>query len=193
MISGNEWKRKLFHVLLGALLIALFYFDILGSWGFYWILVAGAFSSMVFTYHRFSVIKWFLEQFDRLEVVPGRGALTFVAGMTLSSALFEKHIALVCMALITVGDAAAALLGGYFGKRSLVFNLDKTVEGSLGFLIFGFLGALLFGTVTQAYLAALVGTFIEMIPFPKTRIWHRLLLDDNLLVPLIVGVLLSFL
>src|SRR3972149_10870601 len=109
----RELRRKLFHVILGAILAFLFWQDLISAWALYWILFAGALASATFTYRRIPAIAWFLNRFDRPEVVPGRGALTFLADFTLSAALFEKNIALACMMLLTFGDGMAGVVGTY--------------------------------------------------------------------------------
>lgn len=187
----RELRRKLFHITLGSVLAFLFWQDIIDAWRLYGILFAGAVISAVFTYRRVPFIAWFLDRFDRPEVVPGRGALTFLAGFTVSAALFEKNIALACMLLLTFGDGIAGIVGHYFGRRKIPFT-GKTIEGSVAFLLAAFLSCWPVVGAVNAYAFAIAGMVAELIPFPKRRIWQRLLLDDNIVVPLAAGIATSF-
>ena len=186
---AKEWKRKLFHILLGAALIFLFWQDSIGAQTLAAILLVGVIVSGAFMVRRFKVIAWFLELFDRIEIIPGRGALTFIAGLALAAALFPKNIALAAMAIVTFADAAAAIAGTIWGRRANPLNRSKTIEGSVAFLLFAFISSWLFVPAVGAYSAAITGTLVEAaLPSASQRsIWLRLVLDDNLLIPLIVG------
>lgn len=103
---------------------------------------------------------------------------------------YKLHIAVGMMAL-SLGDAAAALIGKNFGKRKLrlkIFDKNKTVEGSLAMLAFAFLGIFYllltftdlpwFLTLPSAIILAAIGAFVEAIAVRGL---------DTIMVPLVVS------
>lgn len=103
---------------------------------------------------------------------------------------YKPHIAIGMMAL-SLGDAAAALIGKRFGKRKLksrIFDPNKTVEGSLAMFTFAFLAIfallliftelpLLIIVVSSLVLAAL-SAFVEAIAIRGL---------DTIVIPLIIS------
>jgi len=102
---------------------------------------------------------------------------------TLSIFLFSKPIALAAIGFIILGDISSALIGRKYGK--VTFG-DKTLEGSLGF----FVACLVVIVVIPDFplligvAGALIATFVEALD---------LAVDDNLLVPVISGVVMQLL
>ena len=70
-----------------------------------------------------------------------------------------------------------------FGRTKLSFNRGKTLEGSLIGFVFAFFGALFFVNPFMAASGAAVAMLIEGLPLP---------LNDNLVLPLVTGALLTF-
>lgn len=105
----------------------------------------------------------------------------YASGIILSLIIFPPHISYVSIAILTLGDGFASLFGKKYGKRHYKFNKVKSLEGSIFGFIFAFLGAALFSDILRALIAAMAGMSIECLPTP---------VNDNLLVPLIVGLLL---
>ncbi|MFC1565201.1 diacylglycerol/polyprenol kinase family protein [candidate division KSB1 bacterium] len=86
---------------------------------------------------------------------------------------FPKDFAIVSLMILTISDAAAALIGRKFGRIKIV---DKTLEGSLAFLSTALVIGLIYPGISngQAITAAVSATVIELIPQP---------LDDNFVIP----------
>jgi len=189
MSPMNEWKRKLLHLVLGTILLILYAEGLVSATHLWFLAGIGALVSLGQYLSPLAAIAWFLDRFDREESIPGRGAITFIAGLAIC-ALFPREIALAAMAMLVWGDGTAALVGTYVGQRRLWQG--KTVEGSISFLLFGFAAAWAFVSTITAYSAAIVGTIVELIPLPKGSKWNPGdILDDNILVPLIVGIVLT--
>lgn len=186
---AHELRRKLFHILLGIILILLFWSGIISSITFFVLFLIGVAISLVYVYEPVAFITYFLRRFDRIESVPGRGALTFMAGFTLAASLFSKNIALACMAVLTIADAAAALIGR-FGNIPYSWAKHKTFEGGLAFVFFAFIASVPFLPITSGYLAAITGAVVEGAPRPNGS-FLKLLLDDNIIIPLAVGIVLA--
>jgi dolichol kinase len=106
------------------------------------------------------------------------GATNILASGWLCPLLFTRPAAAVGMTVIILGDVAAALIGRRWGRHRF-FN-GRSIEGSLAFLVAAAIGATLIPGVnlilglTAAVLATVVEAFSRRV-------------DDNLSVPLIVG------
>ncbi len=128
-----------------------------------------------------------------------KGAITGATHYLISALLcilcFDKHLAIVCIFFMVLGDTAAALVGKMWGRTKLIGK--KSLEGSAACFIVCTVSALfllsLFGSDTQADSevsiivvavgGAFVATTVELLP---------LRLDDNLTVPLISGAAMQF-
>ena len=104
----------------------------------------------------------------------------FISGF-LTVLIFEKNIAIFAMLTLSLADATAALIGKKWGKRKL---FDKTLEGSITFLIISIALAMLLPDLFRlgAIVAAIVATLVELLPSP---------IDDNLMIPISIATTLS--
>lgn len=106
-----------------------------------------------------------------------KGFIYFFVGILVTICIFRFNMAIVNAAIIILvfGDSFSTLVGVRFGRHSLPFQNRKTIEGSLAFLIVGFLGA--FTQVSTA--VALVGAISGMLTEAYSPV------DDNVSIPLI--------
>lgn len=116
------------------------------------------------------------------------GAPAFTGGVFLAFVLFKENIALAALIPLIFGDRAGLIVGKSMGRISFK---GKTLEGSAGCLTVSFLLYLLMKGVWPGvfgyapgilFAAALIGTLAEALPRP---------FDDNLTIPLAVGVFMS--
>lgn len=113
------------------------------------------------------------------------GATNVLIAATICVVIFPKLIVLTAFPILIISDSVAALFGRRFGKRKF---LQKSFEGSLAFFVFALI-VISFTpkmeySVTEyliAATAALVGTIVE------AGSWK---IDDNLSIPLSVGVVM---
>ena len=120
---------------------------------------------------------------DRRELL--KGPLYFTLVMNFMGTIFlYSPGALLSMGFLGWGDGLAPVFGKRFGKHKYHIFSDKTIEGSLAFLFFGFIGALLFNllffgqiNILLLITAAVVTTVIEGVS-PKDI--------DNILIPFAV-------
>lgn len=133
-----------------------------------------------------STNKW-LDEFvlkrERPEEFPLKGAIYFFLGAFLAFELFAPLHAAAAVAVLALADAVATLGGNYFGAHKLPVNRKKSWEGSIAFLAISLVLLLFFVRPEKALVVAVLTTFIEMLP----RV------DDNITIPLAVGILLSVL
>lgn len=103
--------------------------------------------------------------------------------------IFPKVIAVISFMILIISDISAALIGRRFGKHKI---LDKSIEGTAAFIISAFLIVWIVGTIYRAdvwffiagYLGAFVGGIAELVS-------TKLKLDDNLSIPISVGITMS--
>ena len=143
--------------------------------------------------HRF--IEWVFAPIMRPEEQPPFGGPVVINGATwmcvtaaLCALLFPAPIAAASLAMLMVGDGAAAVVGRRFGRTRYPFS-EKSVEGSVAFFVTGLVAAIPFGmaagTVGDGALSvpvlaagALTAAVVEALPVP---------VNDNLRVPLAAG------
>lgn len=107
----------------------------------------------------------------------------FGLGILLTSLLFPAPVSSAAIASFALGDSTASIFGRMLGKNTLPFNRGKTLEGSLIGFFFAFLAAAFFISPFRALVGATAAMLIESLPLP---------LNDNLVVPLITGTVLTF-
>jgi len=105
------------------------------------------------------------------------GATYLLAGAGITIYFFDKDIAIIALLLVSVSDAAAAIIGTVYGKVRL---WGKSLEGSTAyFTSTGILMILIQSLTLEQMLAGLfTGTLVELLPIP---------LNDNLTMPVIAG------
>lgn len=112
------------------------------------------------------------------------------ASALLCVVLFPPPAAACAMAVMLLGDTAAALIGRKFGRHKTVNG--KSWEGIAAFLVAGFLGSALVLYLSGAgaifYLLSLIGVF----PAAAVELFEKQLkIDDNFSIPLAMGTVLS--
>jgi dolichol kinase len=104
--------------------------------------------------------------------------ISFATGILLALLTFPTPIAYASIAVLTLGDGFACILGKIVGKTPLFFNKKKKLEGTICGFTCAFLGATLFVSPLKALVAAGAGMLAECLPM------H---IDDNLVIPLTAG------
>ena len=174
------WLRKAYHLIAGSLLltaIIVLNANWLSAFCVFWILVFGAISKRVST----AVLGVLL-----LSVLTGSRFTTLGAGM-----------------IFVVGDGMAALVGIACGGRKWPWSDQKTIVGSLAFLVGasfamrGVLSILVQETPSRLFLLSVlpsvIGCLAEAMPLALVRDIRDSKPDDNLLVILSSGAALHWL
>lgn len=107
-----------------------------------------------------------------------KAPLYFAAGILLSLLVFPAPYNYVAIAVVTLGDGFASVVGRTYGRHKIPRSGGKTVEGTAAGIACAFAGSLLFAPPSIALIAALVGMTAELLP---------LRVSDNLTVPLLSG------
>jgi dolichol kinase len=186
-IEEKEWLRQSFHIMYGIvvlILLKVFHQNIVAIF----LLLLSLLGFIIsFTSKKKNI--WFitkmLDVFDRKEDrkdMPGKGAITLTIGFFLSLLLFENRIAKAAILILALGDSFSTLGGKAFGK--IILRKPKTLEGSLTGVIAATIGSTIFYIpLLPAVVASLIAIMSEHL---ETKI-----LDDNILIPVIAGIILS--
>ena len=189
MLTKLEIKRQIVHIILGILIVILLNFNLINATYLFFIFIFGLILSSLSTKFNIPVIHQFLRTFDRekdLEKFPGKGAIFYVLGAFIVVLIFPKDIALASIMILALGDSVSRLVGPY-GYLKHPFHNEKFFEGVIAGAVAGFIGALFFVSWLPALIASSVSMLIEGIDL---RI-KNFKIDDNLLIPIVAGVVIS--
>ena len=122
------------------------------------------------------------KEYERPDDLPFKGATEFFFGCFLSTIIFEPSVAIASIAILSLADAMSTLIGSHYGKHKLIINKYKSWEGSIAFFLTSIFVLIFFNIDPLKILViGIIATFAEMLP----RI------DDNLVIPLVVGLALT--
>jgi len=180
----REFYRKSVHMLFGLGIAALIFAT--PKMVALSVLMLGTFIGILFTDailrgYRLPVISGLVDSLERQDALPGRGALTFAVSSLFCVIFFDKAVAVPGILSLAVLDGTATIIGYYFGRTKVING--KTIEGSLAGMALCFVVLLPFLPVVEAALAVFVAGMVELFS-P---------LDDNLLIPVSVCILLTLL
>lgn len=185
MSSGEvlfEVLRKSVHLV--SVLIVLIY-EFFGKEIVLWVLMLFLVSVLVLEYFRLEhgmKIPFFHTMYREKEGCRLGGHIYFALGAVAVICLFSREIAYAAILMTTFGDLAAAIIGKFYGKRRIfyeIFNNDKSLEGSGSEFAVDFLiGFLILREPVVSFVMAFFATLSETA---VSRI------DDNLVVPIFSG------
>lgn len=102
--------------------------------------------------------------------------------------MFPQPVAVISLSVMLVSDTAAAIIGKLYGQRKIYKN--KTLEGSLAF----FLSALIINMLCESIYHFTYAGVIACAAATFTEIFEdKVDIDDNLSIPVVVGVFLLIL
>lgn len=212
-LSREEVNRKLLHLMALLMPVGIFYLPkVRGVHGavpsaVLAVLLAASVVTETLRFRLPVVQEIFCKCFGSMLRSEEKGRVTgstYIIGAALvSSVLFyaRPHIAFMSLFAFVLGDGAAALVGLGVGRTRIG---SKTLEGSLAclatclvlfFLVFPRIPLLLdmFGgrmPVVLGLSACVCITVLELVPL---KVGKRLLINDNLLVPIVTGLLIAWL
>ncbi len=183
----NEARRKTFHFL-GLLLVGLYYY----STKQIVILVASLalLASLTAEYVRLRTYPLRLLDFLTTKMLRGHERTSMAAyvywfaGSLPVILLLSKTIAIITIAVTLLGDTLAALVGVGLGIHKLPTNPSKSWEGTIAGTVTSFLASLLLSSLFASpnlplsLVAAAVFAVVDIIRLP---------IDDNFLMPLVIG------
>ncbi len=193
--SSLEFRRQLVHMMAG---FAVVFFHWIGILRWRWLialLLIGFVISLIAQTRKLPIVSQLLTQFDRPDKseIPGLGALWFVLGVAVTIWFFPTNIAYAALLILALGDSLNHLISYKIidkkGPLQMPWNPRKNWVGVLIGTLTGGIAACFFGPAFAAFSAAFIALVAETVPLKIGKIW----VDDNLIVPLVAGVIMSFL
>lgn len=185
-ITRFEFRRQMFHILLGVLIVMLLMYGFIGSNAVFAAIIIGAALSYLSLKARIPLINGLLEKFERkneLKKFPGKGAIFYLVGVYISLFLFPKDVAMASIMVLALGDSISHLFGLHFGRIKNPLSKTKFIEGAIAGFLAGFAGALVFLPWHEAFFASLAAMTAEAV---EIKIGAGQV-DDNLIVPFVAG------
>lgn len=116
------------------------------------------------------------------------GASYVVLSALMCVVVFPKVIAITAFTVLIISDICAALFGRKFGKHKF---LDKSLEGTLAFIISAMIVVLFIGSQINAPMSFMVsGVIASIIGGIIENISIRLRMDDNFSIPVSIGIVM---
>lgn len=187
-VTPLEIRRQTFHIVLGLVLVALLHLEKIEPIHIFYLLALGIAISWLQLRVRLPLISWCLDKFERKQVRPGKGAITYLIGVLLALQLFPRDIALAAILILAVGDGVSSLIGP-FGRIKTKLSDKKLLEGTLAGSVLAGVAASFFVTLPAAFAAAFVAMIFEAM---EIRL-NQKLLNDNVIVPLVAGTVITLL
>ncbi len=184
----RELKRKFIHLSAGIVLALLVYYNMFNLRIFVPLLALGIILSLLSRKYCIPVINWLLHSCERSKdrrFFPGKGALALLAGAILAVALFDRSTAFISILVLAIADSVSHIVGKYAGRTAHFLNKRKMVEGTIAGIILASIVAAFFIHPLKSIIVSSVAMFFE--------IFEHKLLDDNVVIPLVVGSLLKLL
>lgn len=110
--------------------------------------------------------------------------LYFAFGILITLLIFPHPANSAAIAIFSLGDSTASIIGCVLPKKFLPLNRGKTLTGTLGGFLFAFLAGLAFVHPWLALIGAATAMTVEYLPLP---------VNDNLLMPVCTGLVLALL
>ena len=178
----QEHFRKLIHLIFGLLIAAMVF--IAGKTNAAAILAGGLFIGLVLVDlilrgHRLPLFSFLIDRLDRNDTIPGKGALMFAASSLACVILFPVAIAVPAIVTLAVLDSVTTIAGQALGRHR-IYN-GKSFEGTAAGIIVTTIVLLVFMSLPGALAVAVLAGIIELVS-P---------VDDNLVIPVAVAVLLA--
>ncbi len=181
-----EWRRQLFHILLGIVIVALLIYGFLTKEIILLAIIVGFILSYLSRKTSIPIIYDLLETFEReneIKNFPGKGIIFYFIGSFIALIIFPKDIAMASILVLAFGDSISHLFGLHIGKIKHPLSKTKFIEGSIAGFLAGFIGAKIFLPWNEAFFASLAAMFVEAIEIKM----GAQQVDDNLIVPFVAG------
>lgn len=190
LTSKREVRRQVAHLGVGLLIVLLVKLNVLTITILGVILALGGILVLLELRFKIPIIHDVLMVFERpdqFKKFPGKGSFFLVLGSFMALLLFEEPVALAAITIMAIGDSITAIVGIYFGQIKSPTNPMKHLEGTALAIMAGTVGAFNFVPFEKAF----IGAFIAML-FEALTIRHiDRVIDDNLLIPLVAGVVMT--
>lgn len=177
----QETVRQLVHLVFGLAIAGMVL--VLGQAASAAILAGGLFIGIVMVDlilrgYRLPVFSRLVQEFDRSDTIPGRGALYFAVSALVCVMIVPVAVSVPALVALAVLDSVTTIAGLRFGRHRI--HNGKSWEGTIAGIAVTTLALLPFLTPAGAFGAAVVAGAVELVS-P---------VDDNLTIPVAVAALL---
>jgi len=183
----DERARQAIHASMGLLLCSMIWF--LGIESTLYFVLSGTCIGILIVHLTLIGINLpgidkLLDRFERKGVMPGEGSMYYAFGVLFALGLLRDNpaSAISVILILALGDGLATYVGKCSGDHKLPWNRNKTVEGSIGFIV-GAASALLVLPMPATILIVVLATVVESLPIR---------LDDNITLPVVTSLLYYF-
>lgn len=180
----NEYLRKTSHLIFGLLIAGLILFFpryeaamIIGFSLYVGLIII----DLCMKGYCIPGISNLITHMERDTSFPGKGAFFFVFSALVTVMFFPQQVAAVSVAVLAVLDGFSTIFGIRFGKHRIWKK--KTLEGFLGGFI---ITALLMMLITAPFYAVLISLVAGLVELFSP-------VDDNLIIPWVVAILITIL
>ncbi len=189
-----EIRRKTLHLIIGVCLAGTLWMGFIDALLLLSLtLFLLGFFLVVREFHVQSPVLYrILRLFERekhIHAFPGKSAICFLFGCTISALLFPRDIAVASILILAFGDALGNLIGHHFGKIKTPFHPKKKIEGPIVATFISAFAASFFVPFFPALIASAGALTLEI---PEWRIFG-VHIDDNVIIPLTSGFILLLL
>ncbi|MBU0979978.1 MAG: SEC59/DGK1/VTE5 family protein [Nanoarchaeota archaeon] len=188
MLSDLEIRRNLFHLVTGVILSLMLFKQVFPPWLWTVCFAIAMVLSVLARYEELPLLSWMLRQYERekdIKRFPGRGAVLMLGMATALSWAFPDSISAAAMMILAIGDSVSPLIGQY-GSMKHPLNHLKHIEGTFAGIAAATVSCLWFVPWWHALIAATVAMTVETLEIELNK--H--ILDDNITIPLIAGIIL---
>jgi len=185
-----EARRQIAHLFIGILIASFIFYGFINIWMFLATLAIGSILSVILKYKKIPILTPILHCFDRekdLQHFPGKGLIYMTAGSALTYALFSKNIAVAGVLILAFGDSLTHIFGKYLGRIKSPFDETKYIEGTIIAFFITALMIIKFADFNQVIFGTLIAMIVEMV---RIRI-GKFKIDDNLIIPVLAGTVMS--
>ncbi|MFA6255019.1 MAG: hypothetical protein WC675_03220 [Patescibacteria group bacterium] len=184
----REEKRQGIHVLLFLFAFLLKYLSRFQAVGILFLL-------LFFTLFLVPKLRIKSHLYRQFEKKYSEGAILYFLTLLVLVLVFPPSIVAAAWAILALGDGMATLVGKNFRAKELAWNQNKTYAGSLAFVFFGTIGAMillkwmiidlsLMAAFSLAFKTAIVAAIVESLPIK---------INDNITVTVTSALVLSLL
>ncbi|MGC1119936.1 MAG: hypothetical protein WBA22_02480 [Candidatus Methanofastidiosia archaeon] len=209
-MEREEYKRKAIHIGMG--LWAFFPLVVTRYSALFICVIFLLLVLFVFREHRWKVVFDAMARQEDYTHGYLMGPLIYILAVMVCVGFYPPYIAAASFAIMAFGDGFATIVGRNVGKHTYPYS-EKSIEGTVGFIVCSFLSALMVLMIlthyvsfaglkntapsylaTIALLGSVCGAVVETLPFEKSRgssIIRRAFIDDNFFVPVVSGLIMA--
>ena len=191
--NSREFRRQSFHFIFGFLIVFSHWIGALRIREILTLLLIGLIIIVLTIRGHLDFVKKILAKFERKRVYdfPGSGPFYFLLAVGICFLIFPIKVAYASILILSVGDSLNHIIAkNRMPKRfNLPWNRRKSLLGVFLGIFAGFFAAQFFVPWYSALIASSLAIILETFPWRVGKIF----IDDNLIIPLVSGIIMVIL